>query len=118
MCIRDSTLPAYYTVEPTQDGEREVTIRRVGDLNLTATAYHIPSVAHPDNAALSVLGNLLGHTPVSYTHLDVYKRQQWGQVKATKLAWWCFFVTATKDLGLGWLDDYIHIIDCVLSVRW
>ncbi|MET0716948.1 MAG: pitrilysin family protein, partial [Pseudoxanthomonas sp.] len=62
------TLPRYYTVEPTQDGEREVTVRRVGDLNLTAVAYHIPAVTHADNAALSVLGDLLGHTPGGRLH--------------------------------------------------
>jgi zinc protease len=61
-------LPTYYTAEPAQDGEREVTVRRTGDLNLTAAAYHIPAVAHPDNAALSVLGDVLGHTPGGRLH--------------------------------------------------
>lgn len=62
------TLPRYYTVEPTQDGEREVTVRRVGDLNLTAVAYHVPAVAHPDNAPLSVLADVLGYTPGGRLH--------------------------------------------------
>jgi zinc protease len=61
-------LPRYYTVEATQDGEREVTVRRVGDLSLTAVAYHTPAVAHADNAPLSVLGDLLGHTPGGRLH--------------------------------------------------
>jgi zinc protease len=61
-------LPTYYTTEPAQDGERDVTVRRTGDLNLTAAAYHIPAVAHPDNAALSVLGDVLGHTPSGRLH--------------------------------------------------
>ncbi|MEL1263289.1 pitrilysin family protein [Pseudoxanthomonas putridarboris] len=61
-------LPRFYTIEPTQDGEREVTVRRVGDLRLVAAAYHVPALAHPDSAPLSVLANVLGHTPSGRLH--------------------------------------------------
>jgi zinc protease len=61
-------LPRFYTQEPAQDGEREVTVRRVGNLRLVAAAYHAPAVAHPDNAPLSVLANVLGHTPGGRLH--------------------------------------------------
>ncbi|MGE0493615.1 MAG: M16 family metallopeptidase [Vulcanimicrobiota bacterium] len=52
-----------YTVEPTQDGERSVTLRRVGEVQAVATAYHIPSGAHEDFAACDILGEILGDTP-------------------------------------------------------
>ena len=61
-------LPAFHTVEPTQDGEREVTVRRSGDLSLVATTYHVPALAQADSAALAVLGNVLGHTPSGRLH--------------------------------------------------
>ncbi|WP_411833611.1 M16 family metallopeptidase [Pseudoxanthomonas mexicana] len=61
-------LPPKYTVEPTQDGEREVNVRRVGDMHLVGLAYHVPSVAHPDNAPLQVLASILGHTPSGRLH--------------------------------------------------
>lgn len=61
-------LPRSYTVEPAQDGEREVNVRRVGNLRLVAAAYHVPAVAHADNAPLSVLANVLGHTPGGRLH--------------------------------------------------
>ena len=61
-------LPALHTVEPTQDGEREVTVRRTGDLSLVAANYHIPALAQADSAALAVLGNVLGHTPSGRLH--------------------------------------------------
>ncbi|WP_334178463.1 pitrilysin family protein [Pseudoxanthomonas sp.] len=61
-------LPRFYTVEPAQDGEREVTVRRVGNLRLVAAAYHVPAVAHADNAPLNVLANVLGHTPGGRLH--------------------------------------------------
>jgi zinc protease len=61
-------LPRFHTAEPAQDGEREVTVRRVGDLRLVAAAYHIPALAHPDSAPLSVLADILGHTPGGRLH--------------------------------------------------
>ena len=61
-------LPKAYTVEPTQDGEREVTVRRSGDIRITGITYHMPSAAHPDTPALMVLGNILGHAPGGRLH--------------------------------------------------
>lgn len=57
------TLPKIYTVEPTQDGERTVTLRRVGDTQLVVALYHVPASAHPDNAAMTILARILGDTP-------------------------------------------------------
>jgi len=57
------TLEATYTVEPTQDGERSVTLRRVGSQQAVAVMYHVPAGSHPDWAALEVLTDLLGDTP-------------------------------------------------------
>ena len=61
-------LPVAYTREPTQDGEREVTVRRSGDIRITSLAYHMPAATHPDTPALVVLGNLLGHAPGGRLH--------------------------------------------------
>jgi zinc protease len=52
-----------YTEEPVQDGEREVTLRRVGDTQGVMAAYHIPAASHPDFAALEVLAAVLGDNP-------------------------------------------------------
>lgn len=52
-----------YTVEPPQDGERTVVLRRVGGAPLLLAAYHVPGMAHPDCAALNVLGPLLAQPP-------------------------------------------------------
>ncbi|HEY1185040.1 MAG TPA: pitrilysin family protein [Bryobacteraceae bacterium] len=57
------TLEATYTVEPTQDGERSVTLRRVGSQQAVAVMYHVPAGSHPDWAPLEVLCDLLGDTP-------------------------------------------------------
>ncbi len=62
---RTGTMMLYptYTAEPTQDGERSVTLRRVGDVQVIDAVYHVPSGAHPDYAAIDVLGEVLGSAP-------------------------------------------------------
>src|SRR5262245_55100965 len=40
------TLPSLHTIEPTQDGERQVILRRVGDIQVAVNAYHVPSGTH------------------------------------------------------------------------
>jgi zinc protease len=61
-------LQATYTDEPTQDGERTVTLRRVGDVQAVCAAYHVPSGSHPDFAAVQVLTSVLGSTPSGRLH--------------------------------------------------
>ena len=56
-------LPPNYTIEPTQDGERMVTIRRVGDTPLLAAGYHVSPGAHPDAAAVEVFNTVLTDAP-------------------------------------------------------
>ena len=48
-----------YTVEPPQDGERTVVLRRVGSGQNLMIAYHTPAMAHPDAASLEVLSGVL-----------------------------------------------------------
>jgi zinc protease len=57
------SLEASYTIEPTQDGERQVTLRRVGDTQGIIALYHVPAGSHPDAPVLEVLAGVLGDTP-------------------------------------------------------
>src|ERR1039458_9177447 len=57
------TLDKSYTVEPTQDGERSITLRRVGDTQGVMAVYHVPAGSHPDAAALNVMAEVLGDRP-------------------------------------------------------
>ncbi len=56
-------VPATYTEEPAQDGERIVTLRRVGSTGAAGAVYHIPAAAHPDYAACEVLARVLTVEP-------------------------------------------------------
>ncbi len=61
-------LQELYTAEPSQDGEREVNVRRTGDTYFVALGYHTPGTTHPDSAALAVLMNALGDAPSGRLH--------------------------------------------------
>ena len=59
----ESPMDRTYTTEPPQDGERAVTLRRVGTTQLITTAYHVPSGAHREFAAVELLGYIFGTEP-------------------------------------------------------
>jgi zinc protease len=59
----DRKLPTTYTEEPPQDGERVVTLRRVGDVGVVGLLYHVPSGPHPEYPAVKVLASVLGSEP-------------------------------------------------------
>ena len=56
-------LDATYTEEPPQDGERTVTLRRVGAVGSVGVAYHVPSASQSDWAPLDLLGGIISQAP-------------------------------------------------------
>ncbi|WP_011301426.1 M16 family metallopeptidase [Cupriavidus necator] len=56
-------LPPEHTVEPPQEGARELVVKRPGDSGLVAAQYHVSPGAHPDTTALAMLTIILGDTP-------------------------------------------------------
>ena len=52
-----------YTEEPAQDGERVVTLRRVGDVGVVGLLYHVPSASHAEFPAVEILGDILDSEP-------------------------------------------------------
>lgn len=59
----ETPLRGSYTEEPAQDGEKRVTISRIGDLQLISGMYHTPAGSNEDYAAIAILENILGDTP-------------------------------------------------------
>jgi zinc protease len=56
-------LEPVYTVEPTQDGERDVWVRRAGAEQDIVAFYHAPAGSHADDAAIDVLEHVLTDAP-------------------------------------------------------
>ncbi|MFG6458170.1 M16 family metallopeptidase [Roseateles sp. BYS96W] len=61
-------LPPTYTVEPVQEGERQVALRRVSAMQAVFASYHIPAMASPDYAAFEVAVTALADTPSGRLH--------------------------------------------------
>ena len=61
-------LPTLYTLDPVQDGERSITLRRNGGVPVMYSAYHVPPGAHPDFASVELLTLLFGDTPAGRLH--------------------------------------------------
>ncbi|MEN9868950.1 MAG: hypothetical protein RL748_4540, partial [Pseudomonadota bacterium] len=61
-------LPTTYTVEPTQDGERSVVVRRSGGTQYLGIGYHLPATSHPDDIATSLVGDILTDAPSGRLH--------------------------------------------------
>jgi zinc protease len=74
-----------YTLDPVQDGERSVTLRRVGDLQVAAAGYHVAPGAHEDWAALDLLSFILADAPTGRLYRALVSSGQAASVNA--LAW-------------------------------
>jgi zinc protease len=68
--------PAVLAVEPPQNGERRVTVRKEAQLPIVYLAWHVPNHTSPDAAALEVLSVVLsgGRASRLYRNL-IYDRQ-------------------------------------------
>jgi hypothetical protein len=78
-------LETTYTVEPVQDGERRVTLRRVGDIQAVLAAYHVPAGSDPDFAAINVLMGVLGDNPSGRLYKALVDGKKAAAVLATAL---------------------------------
>lgn len=70
----ERVLEPQYTVEPPADGEKTVTVRRVGDEQWYAAVYHVPAGRHPDFAAVELLTEVLGDTPRGRLHQNLVEK--------------------------------------------
>ncbi|HEU5297331.1 MAG TPA: pitrilysin family protein [Burkholderiaceae bacterium] len=61
-------LPRLYTVDPVQDGERSVTLRRVGGVPQVMLGYHAPPGPHPDYPAMELISLIVGDSPSGRAH--------------------------------------------------
>ncbi|HEY4999293.1 MAG TPA: pitrilysin family protein, partial [Usitatibacter sp.] len=65
-----------YTIDLAQEGERSVTIRRVGDTQIALAAYHVPAGGSPDFAAVELLDTVLGDSPSGRLHKALVETKQ------------------------------------------
>jgi zinc protease len=105
----DRPLPPIYTVEPAQDGERLVTVRRVGDYQLAMAGYHVPPASHPDFAAVQIAVNILGHTPSGRLHKRLVEGKKAKSIGGSTLS--------LKDSGYLFFNALLNKEDSLADAR-
>ncbi len=103
------TLPRLYTVEPVQDGERIVTIRRVGDQQLVGIGYHTVQGAHPDQVALDTLVSILSMAPAGRLYKALVETK-----KASSVSGW---TPELFDPGFMLFTAQVPLADSVDAAR-
>ena len=62
------SLPVFWTVEPTHDGERTFTVRRPGEVQFVMVGYRVPSSLNPQSLPIGIAADVLGDTPNGRLH--------------------------------------------------
>jgi zinc protease len=104
------TLPRLYTVEPVQDGERLVTIRRVGDQQLLGIAYHAVPGAHPDYVATEALGEIMSIEPAGRLYKALVETKKASGVGQT-------FSPSLFDPGFLFFSAQVPLSDSIEPAR-
>jgi zinc protease len=81
----ERVLSENYTIEPTQDGEREVVVRRVGDVQILIAGYHVPSGAHEDFVPVQIAAQVLGDVPSGRLYKALVETGLASQIAAQEL---------------------------------
>ncbi len=76
-------IPRVVTVEPPQEGERRVVVRRPGSVGLVEAAYPRPGALHPDFLPLDVLTSILGEGKSSRLHQALVEKGLASSVSAS-----------------------------------
>lgn len=75
-----------YTQEPAQDGERMVTLRRVGEVAAVGAVYHIPAGPHPEYPAIDVLESMLTAQPAGRLYKELVEKKRASDVSGAAFA--------------------------------
>lgn len=72
-----------YTDEPSQEGPKEVTVRRVGDHQQLTALYHVPPGSHEDFTAVDLLTHVLASEPSGRLYRALVEGGKASDVSAT-----------------------------------
>lgn len=95
------TLPKLYTQEPVQDGQRGVTVRRVGNAKILGMMYHTVRGADPDAVAVDVMSDVMTLAPSGRLYKSLVDAK-----KATSVSAW-----AHSGIDPGMLAFFAQIPD-------
>jgi zinc protease len=99
-----------YTVEPAQDGERQVSLKRTGDIQYIGMAYHTPSLADKDYTANDALVEILTNNPSGVFYKKLVETKM-----ASKL--WGYAFTL-HDPGFTYFECEVPKDKSIDSAKW
>ena len=105
----DRKLDITYTKEPIQDGERLVTLRRTGDVQVVSCSYHTAPGSHKDYAAIAVIDELLSNEPSG----RLYK----ALVESKKASYVWSFAPSLKEPGFIYINATLRKEDNIDIVK-
>ena len=99
-----------YTAEPTQDGERSVTVRRSGGTQFVGAGYHVAPSSHEDAAALALLSRILVDAPSGRLHKALVETKLASSLDSESVSnlepgFRIFGAVVPKELPLGVTED-------------
>jgi len=92
----DRKLEYTYTKEPAQDGERQVVLRRKGDVQVVSCSYHSAPGSHRDYAAIAIIDEILSNEPAG----RLYK----ALVETKKASYVYSFAPSLKESGFVYIN--------------
>lgn len=117
-------LDAPYTVEPAQDGERFVELKRAGDSKVIGALYHTAPYADKDYAALDALQEILTADPSGYLYKAMIDSHKAASVYAyqplVRDASFMYFgldIPADKDLKIT-ENDFRAELDKIATIKY
>ncbi len=96
----DRKLEITYTKEPIQDGERQVVLKRTGDVQVVSCAYHTAPGAHKDYAAISIIDEILSNEPSGRLYKSL--------VEAKKASYVWSFAPSLKEGGFIYVNTTLR----------
>jgi zinc protease len=102
-------LPRLYTEEPVQDGERGVTIRRVGDTQLLGILYHTVPGAHRDAIAVEALAKIMTIEPAGRLYKSLVEAKKASAVES--------FAPTLHDPGFVVFFAQVPLTDSIAAAR-
>jgi zinc protease len=99
-----------YTVEPAQDGERQVSLKRTGDIQYIGMGYHTPSLADKEYTANDALVEILTNNPSGVFYKKLVETKM-----ASKL--WGYAFTL-HDPGFTYFECEVPKDKSIDSAKW
>ncbi|MBK8349582.1 MAG: insulinase family protein [Saprospiraceae bacterium] len=98
-----------YTKEPTQDGERVVTLKRTGDVQVVSCSYHTAPGSHKDYAAIAVIDEIISNEPSGRLYKSL--------VESKKASYIWSFAPSLKESGFIYINATLRKEDNLEEAR-